>query len=94
MGCFIEFSNSFIQLELNNQPVLQKLIIDILLRYNNDSVSDLAKTLDIPAMQLRKIRKGEDFLEAQKSHDLAQQFLLFLARTFFNSCSIIRNYDP
>lgn len=92
MGCIIELSNALAQLELSDKPTLQKIIVDMILRYNHDPFFNLAKTLDISEKQLQKIHRGTSYLDGKKSQDLAQQFLLFLGRTFFHRYTVIRNY--
>jgi len=92
MGCIIEFSESLIQFEFNSHSDKQKILVDVLLKYSDMSIEDLASFLEVSVKKLRDIQTGKGLFRGERANDLAQLFLVFFGRIFFTKFSIIRNY--
>ncbi len=92
MGCIIEFSESLIQFEFHSNGIKQRMLVDMLLKYGDLDIENLAATLDISVDELQNICEGKHFLEGEQSHDLAQMFLIFFGQQFFKKFTLIRNF--
>lgn len=92
MGCIIEFSKSLIQFEFNSNGNKQRILVDMLLKYGELDINNLASTLDISVYELQEICEGKHFLVGEQAHDLAQMFLIFFGQQFFNKFTLIRNF--
>lgn len=92
MGCKLEFSESQLQVEFCSQGSKQRILIDVLLKYSEMSINDLASALEVPVTRLHDIYNGRSFLIGEQADSLAQLFLVFFGRTFFKKFSIIRSF--
>ena len=78
--------------EFSSTGSKQRILVDMLLKYGDLTISDLASALDITVSELQDIHDGNHYLVGEQANDLAQLFLSFFGRTFFNKFSIIRNF--
>lgn len=92
MGCIIEFSESQLQIEFCTEGNKQKILIDVLLKYSEMDINQLAISLGVSESKIQNIYDDKDFLVDQQADSLAQIFLRFFGRKFFRKFSIIRNY--
>lgn len=92
MGCIIEFTESLLQIEFCSKGNKQKILIDVLLKYGEMNISELALAIDVSTKKLRDICNGRGSLVGEQADSLAQLFLIFFGRTFFRKFSIIRNF--
>ncbi len=92
MGCIIEFSESLIQFEFHSTGNKQRILVDMMLKYGELDINNLALTLDISVHELQEMHEGTHFLVGEKAHDLAQMFLIFFGQQFFKKFTLIRNF--
>ncbi|WP_419419756.1 hypothetical protein ACNVED_00170 [Legionella sp. D16C41] len=92
MGCTVTFKNSLEEQEFNCDVYKQKILIEILLKYGNYSIKEIATALDIAAHKLQDILDGNSFLVGNDADDLAQLFLLFFGRSLYNQFFLTRTF--
>lgn len=92
MSCSLEFPESLIKIEFCNQGNKQKILIDVLNKYSEMNIEQLALALDVSVKKLHEICNGNGFLTGDKADSLAQFFLLFLRKHFFHKCTLIRSF--
>lgn len=92
MGCIVEFTESLVQVEFCSQGNKQRILIDVLTRYSDMDIDELASVLGVSAKKLRKISEGKSFLVGEPADSLAQLFLLFFGQQFFRKFTLIRNF--
>jgi hypothetical protein len=92
MGCIIEFSESLLRFEFNAKGSKQKILVDMLLKYSEMDIADLALALDASVNELQDILDGNYFFVDEQANDLSQLFLIFFGRTFFNKFTLVRNF--
>lgn len=92
MGCTLEFRESLIRCEFNGDGYKQQILVDMMLKYSEFNLLELAKALEISEEKLIEIRDGRYYLVETQANDLVQLFLVFFGPIFFSKFSIIRNY--
>lgn len=79
MECIIEFNNPLVRFEFCCKERKQSTLIDILLKYAQLNLPDLASILDIPTTTLQNVYQNDEFLKDQAAANLAKIFLIFIA---------------
>tara|TARA_Y100001968_G_C19440504_1_gene762276 strand:- start:2921 stop:3205 length:285 start_codon:yes stop_codon:yes gene_type:complete len=92
MSCVIEFPESFIKVNFCSKGNKQKILIDVLTKYSEIDIYKLASILDVSANQLQDICNGEGFLIGEPADSLAQLFIMFLGKHFFQKWTLIRSF--
>ncbi len=92
MGCIVELKNSSAQFEFNSHGAKQRILVDMLLKYGELDVVNLALALDTTTNKLQDILDGDYFFIGRQADDLSHLFLIFFGRTFFNKFTLIRNF--
>ena len=92
MGCIVEFSESLLQFEFNSKGNRQKILVDMLLKYGELDIADLALALDATISEIHDILDGNYFFIGEQANDLSQLFLIFFGRTFFKKFTLVRNF--
>lgn len=94
MGCVVEGTEDLAyRFKFNNQHFKQSILIDMILRYEEKTINDLASAMDITADKLIDVYKGRDFLSESEADDLAQVFLVFFGNKICSKFSVRRSYD-
>lgn len=92
MGCVLEFPESSVKIDFCSKGNKQKILIDVLSKYSDMDINQLASMLDVPVKKLHEICNGDGFLVGEPADSLAQFFLMFLGKHFFRNCTFIRNF--
>lgn len=92
MSCILEFPESSVKIDFVSPGNKQKILIDVLTKYDDIDHHRLAAVLDVPVKRLHDICQGYDFLVGDRADTLAQLFLIFLGKNFFHKCTLIRNF--
>jgi hypothetical protein len=92
MSCTLEFPESSVKIDFCSKGNKQKVLIDVLSKYSDMDINQLASVLDVPVKRLREICNGDGFLVGEQADSLAQLFLIFLGKNFFCKCTLIRNF--
>lgn len=92
MNCTLQFPESSVKLDCCGQGNKQKVLIDILTRHGKMNMNELATTLGVSVKRLHYICNGYGFLVGDKADYLAQLFLMFLGRNFFQKSTLISNF--
>lgn len=92
MSCTLEFPESSVKIDFCSKGNKQKILIDVLAKYSDMDINQLASVLDVPVKRLREICNGNGFLVGEQADSLAQLFLMFLGKNFFRKCTLIRNF--
>lgn len=94
MGCLIACHNDAInyRFKFNSESHKQSLLIDMILRYSEKDMPELANALDITVERLQNIYDGVEFLPENDADDLALLFLIFFGQKICSQFSLTRNY--
>lgn len=92
MGCTVELANALIRFEFCCEGKKQKILVDILLKYSDMDINELAFALDVSVSKILDICNESSFLMGKQADDLSQLFIIFFGRIFFRNFSIIRNF--
>ncbi len=92
MSCALEFPESSIKIDFCIKGNKQKIIVDVLTKYGEKNINELASILELPVKRLHDICDGYDFLAGEQADSLAQLFLIFLGTNFFRKCTLIRSF--
>jgi len=92
MGCIMEFNGAEFQIESSLDSNKQKMMIEMLLHYSEIDIKKLAFLLAVPVDNIQSVCDGHCVLVDDQAENLAQIFLRFFGRTFFQKFSIIRNF--
>ena len=92
MSCVLEFPESSVKIDFCSKGNKQKILIDVLAKYSEMDINQLASVLDVPVKRLHEICNGNGFLVGEQADSLAQLFLMFLGKHFFRKCTLIRNF--
>ncbi|MFC3908732.1 hypothetical protein ACFORL_06535 [Legionella dresdenensis] len=92
MSCTLEFPESSVKIDFCSKGNKQKILIDVLAKYSDMDINQLASMLDVPVKKLREICNGNGFLIGEQADSLAQLFLMFLGKHFLRKCTLIRNF--
>ncbi len=79
MGCIIEFSKPFVRFEFTYKKYKQRIFIEILLKYSQLHIANLATLLDVPVNTLKSVYSGSAFLDDNPAKKLAHLFILFVS---------------
>lgn len=90
MSCTLEFPGSSVKIDFCSQGNKQKILIDVLTKYDDMDMTSLASVLDVPVKKLYAICDGHGFLIGEQADSLAQLFLIFLGKHFFRKCTLTR----
>jgi hypothetical protein len=83
MSYTLEFSGSAVKIDFCSQGNKQKNLIDVLIKYDEMDINELALILQVPVERLHGICDGHGFLVGEQADSLIQLFLMFLGRYFF-----------
>ena len=92
MSCILEFPESSVKIDFCSKGNKQKILIDVLTKYDDMDMSRLASVLNVSVKRLRNIYDGYGFLIGEQADSLAQLFLIFLGKNFFRNCTLTRNF--
>lgn len=92
MSCSLEFAESSVKIDFCNKGNKQKILIDVLIKYSEMDINELALTLDVSVKKLHDICERDDFLVGAHADNLAELFLKFFGRHFFKKCTLIRSF--
>ena len=92
MSCVLEFPESLVRIDFCSKGNKQKILIDILGKYSDMDITQLASVLEVSVERLHEICNGNGFLVGEQADSLAQLFLMFLGKHFFRKCTVIRNF--
>lgn len=92
MSCVLEFPESSVKIDFCSKGNKQKILIDVLSKYSDMDMNQLASVLDVPVERLHEICNGNGFLVGEQADSVAQLFLMFLGKHFFRKCTLIRNF--
>lgn len=76
MSCIVEFTDPSDRFEFSIKKHKQKYLINILLKYGQLSLFDLASILDISASTLIEVHHGTCFLVNKQVENLTKIFLI------------------
>jgi hypothetical protein len=92
MSCTLEFPESSVRIDFCSKGNKQRILIDVLSKYSDMDINQLASVLEVPVKRLHEICNGNGFLVGEQADSLAQLFLMFLGKNFFSKCTLIRNF--
>ena len=92
MSCVLEFPESFVKINFCSEGSKQKILIDVLTKYDDIDLDRLASIIGVSVKRLKDICEGGSFLIGEQADSLAQLFLMFLGKHFFRKCTLIRNF--
>lgn len=88
----LEFPESSVRIDFCSKGNKQKILIDVLTKYGEMDLNQLASILAVSVPRLKDVYEGESFLVGEQADSLAQLFLMFLGKHFFRKCRLIRNF--
>ena len=93
MSCALEFPEPSVKVDFCNKGDKQKILIEVLTKYGEMNMSKLASVLEVSVKRLNDVCDGDSFLIGDQADSLAQLFLMFLGKHFFQGCTLIRNFE-
>lgn len=79
MECVIEFTNPLARFEFSYREDKQPILIDILLKFGQLDLANLAALLEIPTDTLDNAYRNNQFLKDQSAINLSKIFLIFIS---------------
>lgn len=61
MSCTLEFPESSVKIDFCSKGNKQKILIDVLAKYSEMDINQLASVLDVPVKRLHEICNGNGF---------------------------------